>query len=81
MRIIIETTESEQVALRQEKQPMATMGASTGSDVATDGGPPREDLLQSLGERFATATASPVAETERPYTLVMPGAEPPPSRH
>lgn len=89
MKIIIETSESERVALRPEYQPMlagkgVAAGSGTGEDiVAIDAGPPSEALLQSLGERGEQLGAGNGSSMggEAYGSVVVEGMEPSRSRH
>lgn len=81
MRIIIETSESEErVLLRPEDQPMTHRAAGSEPD-ATDAGPPHEDLMQALNERASAPAASRAGALEEPFAMVMTGGEPSSSRH
>lgn len=91
MKIIIETSESERVALRPEYQPMlagkdVAAGSGTGEDiVAIDAGPPSEALLQLLGERergeqLGAGNGSSMGG-EACGSVVVEGMEPSRSRH
>lgn len=84
MKIIIETSESERVALQPQDQPMLRQG--TGGSViemeAIDGGAPREELLQSLASRTSSPSSAMGAAREDAYnSMVMSGGEPSLSRH
>lgn len=67
MKITIETSDSERMELRPDSQSvLRTQGTGTSPDlVATDAGPPAAELLQSLSERNATATASGATDLEQ----------------
>jgi hypothetical protein len=84
MKIIIETSESERVALQPQNQAMLDQGVSGSIDdlVAVDAGPPSEALLQSLSNRADTQALSMDGESEEGYqSMVMGGAEASFSRH
>ncbi|PIQ37534.1 MAG: hypothetical protein COW59_06615 [Lysobacterales bacterium CG17_big_fil_post_rev_8_21_14_2_50_64_11] len=84
MKIIIETSESERVAL-QPQEPNLLRQAASGSIadlVAVDAGPPSESLLQSLGGRSdAQAVAMDGAGEEGYQSMVMAGTDASFSRH
>lgn len=84
MKIVIETSESERVALQPQNQAMLDQGVSGSIDdlVAVDAGPPSEALLQSLSNRADTQALSMDGESEEGYqSMVMGGAEASFSRH
>lgn len=69
MKIIIETSESERMALQPQTQAMLGQGAagSMADLVAVDAGPPSEALLQSLSSRGETPTFAGDGEGEAGY--------------
>ena len=83
MKIIIETSESERVALQPQDQPMSRQGV--GSSViemeAIDGGAPREELLQSLASRTSSQSSAMGDTRGDAYNMAMSGGEPSLSRH
>jgi hypothetical protein len=84
MKIIIETNESERVAMQPQNQAMLGQSLSGSIDelVAVDAGPPSEALLQSLSNRADTQALSMDGESEEGYqSMVMEGAEESFSRH
>jgi len=82
MKIIIETSDSERVALQPEMQPLLRQGAGSSIELAaTDGGAPSPELLQSLSERNITPMATAATEAGQPYRMEMSGGEASQSRH
>lgn len=74
MKITIETSDSERIALQPQTQPLLSQGQGTGSSVdlaATDGGPPGAELLQSLSERRLEPTAAATTEAKQSYRMGM----------
>jgi hypothetical protein len=77
MRIIIETTGAEQIAIRPEEQLGAGQGVSVSAGAAMDAGPPREELLQALGEGVTAPSMKRAATPEEPYPTATTGGKPP----
>lgn len=73
MKITIETSDTERLELKPDTQPLLRQGQGAGSNVdvvATDGGPPSAELLQSLSDRSRAATAA-TTQTEQTYRIDM----------
>ncbi|MGH7427859.1 MAG: hypothetical protein ACREJ4_05825 [Candidatus Methylomirabilaceae bacterium] len=81
MRIVIETTGSEQIAIRPEEPVVASRGATSRLEAAIDGGAPHEYLLQALGERASGPPVRSAAATTEPYAVPVAGGGPSPSWH
>lgn len=82
MKIIIETSDSERIALSPENRPIQQQAAGGLIEMeAIDAGPPRAELLQSLSERAESVSAPMRVNSEGTYDSVMAGGEPSLSRH
>lgn len=83
MKIIIETSESERVALQSQDQPLLRQGVGSSAIEmeAIDGGAPREELLQSLASRTSSQSSAMGSARDDAYNMVMSGGEPSLSRH
>ena len=85
MKITIETSDADRVALQPEIQPLLRQAAGTTGSIsldATDGGAPSEELLQSFGRKGDPQSASSGPNSEDAYSgMVMAGGEPSLSRH
>ena len=71
MKITIETTDTERLEPKPDTQSVLRQGHGTGSNVdlvATDGGPPSAELLQSLSDRSRTA-ATATTQTEQTHRM------------
>lgn len=76
MKIIIETTGSEQIAIRPEDPQQTKAGSSSSiSAAAIDGGSPRAELLQALSEGAMPQRmqGGGMANVENNQGMTMPG--------
>jgi hypothetical protein len=79
MRIVIETTGSEQLALQPEEQSAVARPRVSAPEAAMDGGAPGQDLLLTLGERASAPPARKGSAPQEPYIMPVPSGEP--ARH
>lgn len=74
MKITIETSDTERLDLKPDTQPLLRQGQGTSGNVdlvATDGGPPSAELLQSLSDRSRVATTATTTQTEQTHRMDM----------
>jgi predicted Rdx family selenoprotein len=79
MKITIETSDLERVALQPENQPLLrqSIGGGAAGIEALDGGAPSAELLQSLRERTDPQSASMRVGADDAYSsMIMSGGEP-----
>lgn len=80
MRIIIETSGTEQVAFRSEDKLMPT-GRGAAEENALDGGGPSKELLLALSEQDSGLAATKGSTAREPYIVPVSAGGSPMARH